>query len=410
MKTVLKILIILIILGAIGFGVYTFFSKQEAGGSNPFSDGVSVGDFFPFGNSNGPITNTPDTTGNNTNTSTNTPTATEPQRLWQIYSEPQSGAVAFNASGTPTVRFVDKATGNIYESSLLLTGSKRISNTTVPKVHEALWEGDGSSVTLRYLGSDGETARTVLGTLSGVVTTTEGEVLRELKTSFLPDNIKSISVEPLSGTQAYLTTNQSGSRVSVTTATTPKLIFESVIKDFSVSWVNKSTIALMTKPSAASNGQLYFLRSDNGLLSRVLGGQTGLSALSNATGTRVIYSESTGSSFKTSVFDIKGGVTNELTLKTLAEKCVWSAKSSYVYCAIPQSIPNAVYPDDWYKGKVSFNDNIWQIDTLTGTTKLIIDPSSLNITLDAVSLALDPNENYLVFTNKKDSKLWGLKI
>ncbi len=409
MKSILKIIIILLVLGLIGYGTYWFFSQREAGAPSPFSDGVSVGDFFPFGTGSNIATGTP-TTGDTTlvqNTGTPIPTAS--LRLWQISSEPQSGAIAYTASNTPIVRYVDKATGNIFESKLTLTGSNRISNTTIPKVYDSLWQKDGMALVMRYLSSDRETIKSVYGKLTSGTPTAEGS-FRELKTSFLPDNIQSFSVEPTSGTLAYLTTNDTGSRVFVSTATNPKQIYDSVIKDFSISWVNKTTLALSSKPSATTAGQFYFLRSDNSLLSRVLSGPLGLLALANPAATQVIYSESTNTGFKTSLFDTKTGAINTLTISTLADKCVWSSKTTSVFCAVPKLIPSGQYPDSWYQGKVSFDDSIWQIDTLTGTTKLIIDPETLDHHLDAVNLMLDTNEQYIVFTNKKDSSLWGLKI
>ncbi len=410
MKTFLRISIILIILGLIGYGAYWFFSQKESGQQNPFSDGVSIGDLFPFGTSGDNSDIQPSgNTGNTSNPVPNIPTT--PPKLWQISSEPQSGAVVFNASGTPTVRYVDKTTGNVFESKLTLTGSKRISNTTVPKVYEAIWQKDGKTLTLQYLANDEETIKTVTGKFTPITTRSlEGEMLEELRTSFLPDNIQSITTNPQEGTLAYITTNPNGSRILISTATNPKQIFESVIKDFTISWINKDTIALMTKPSALASGQLYFLKTNNGLLSRIMGGPTGLSAISNQTGTQILYSESTNGGFKTSVLNIKNGEVNELSLQTLAEKCVWSAKNTYIYCAIPRTITNARYPDDWYQGRVNFEDSIWQIDTLTGANKLLVDTVQQKNSLDAINLNLDPEEKYIIFTNKTDSKLWGLKI
>ena len=103
--------------------------------------------------------------------------------------------------------------------------------------------------------------------------------------------------------------------------------------------------------------------------------------------------------------NIKNGEVNELSLQTLAEKCVWSAKNTYIYCTIPRTITNARYPDDWYQGRVNFEDSIWQIDTLTGANKLLVDTVQQKNSLDAINLNLDPEEKYIIFTNKTDSKL-----
>ncbi len=409
MKTLTKILIILLILGIVGYGVYWYFSKKESGTTNPFSDGISIGDFFPFGTGgNVVVDNTPQNNTGNTPTDNQSPVT--PPQLWQISSEPQSGAVVFSASSTPFVRFVDKATGNIIESNLTFTGTKRISNTTIPKIYRTAWQNDGKSLVMQYLGTDKETVRTVSAKLGATASSSEGS-FRELKTTFLPEGIANVSIDPQTNTLAYLSESQAGSKVFVSTAKGPKQIFDSIIKDFTISWVNKNTIALMSKPSAVASGQFYFLKSDNGVLSRVVSGPFGLTALANPSATQVFYSEITQSGLKTNTFDIKTGATNPLNLKTFADKCVWSNKTATIlYCAVPRNLPGGTYPDDWYMGKVNFDDNIWQIDTLSGTTKLVFDPNTTNTHLDAINLALDPTEHYLVFTNKTDSKLWGLKI
>lgn len=415
-KTIFKFLIIIILLLAVGLGIYWFLDRQQGGNGNIISNSnFNVGDFFPFGNggdTGGSITN-PTPTGP-TNDTPQVPTT--PPRLWQISIEPQSGAIASTSPETTFVRFIDKATGNVFESSLFVTGIKRLTNTTVPKVYEAMWQPKADSVVLRYLDERSGVVKTALGRLApmdsiGSATSTEATELglMELQASFLPDRISSLSVNPKTGALAYVVQNTTGAKIFVS-GTAPIQIFESAINDIAVAWAGNS-VAIQTKPSATAQGYLYFVKTTASPLERVVGGRFGLTTLPSPDGTKVFYSNSTTNSIESSLLTVATGATTELSNPTLADKCVWSKDSVYLYCAVPDPIPSGAHPDHWYQGKISFNDTFWRINTNTVTTEFIIDPSdSTEIDIDAVDLQLDPKEDYLIFTNKIDSSLWGLRI
>ena len=105
-------------------------------------------------------------------------------------------------------------------------------------------------------------------------------------------------------------------------------------------------------------------------------------------------------------------VSESLGIKTLPEKCVWGGTSDVVYCGVPTSIVSAGYPDAWYRGEVSFGDQIWKVDMTSGNATLLVDPMTTEggEEVDSIKLALDADENYLFFVNKKDSFLWELKL
>lgn len=417
LKKTFKIILTITILVVIGLGIYWFFDKQQGGGGlTKNGNELSFRDFFPFG-SGKPTDTTLPPTPNNTD-STNNPDQTPPvppPRLWQISIEPQSGAVAFFASSTPMVRFADRATGHIFESQLNLTGIKRITNTTIPKVYEALWRTDGSTVNMRYLSDNSETTRAIIGRISTstITTDTNSDTIEELRTTFLPDNITSLSINPVTGALLYVIKDISGSQIYIANAdnSNSRVLYESSIKDINASWINNTTIAVQDKPSAVSAGQLYFIKTGSKQTERVLGGILGLSTLTNSSSTLTAYSASNKTSIVSGIYDHKKGDTKTFSFTVIPEKCVWSAKTVFIYCASPKNIPSGRYPDDWYQGKVSFNDKIWRLDTTTGTTELLIDPyAEAQVELDAIKISLDPTEEFLIFTNKKDYQLWGLKI
>lgn len=416
LKKIFSFILIVIILIAVGLAAYWYFDKQQGGSGIPLvgDNQISIGDLFPFGNGDTNIGTTTPIDSQNPDGTNPDQIPFAPPRLWQISERPQSGAITFLASTTesartPFVRFVDKATGNIYESSLTLFGLKRITNTTIPKVYEAVWQPKADAVVLRYLDTDNETIRSTYAKLRP----SAGQDIQELTTSFLPAQATNLAVHPSTGALAFVVEDRTSATVAVTKADTTgsRDIFKSAIKDVSVSWVGNTTLGLLSKPNANTAGQFYFLKTDTGELSRALGNRLGLVALANNDGTKILYSVARSNSLVTVLFDTKTGSEITAPFKTIPDKCVWSSTTAYVYCATPKTIPSAQYPDAWYQGKISFNDTLWRMNTATGATEFLIDPSITTETeFDATHLTLDPTETYVLFTNKKDAQLWGLRI
>jgi hypothetical protein len=111
------------------------------------------------------------------------------------------------------------------------------------------------------------------------------------------------------------------------------------------------------------------------------------------------------------VYDRKDSSTKDVALQTLPEKCVWKKDNASLYCAIPSVFPSGEYPDSWYQGISSFNDNIWMVDAVTGKTTPVFVPGSLTLKLlDMTNLTLSPAEDFLFFINKRDSSLWAFDL
>ena len=113
-----------------------------------------------------------------------------------------------------------------------------------------------------------------------------------------------------------------------------------------------------------------------------------------------------------SIYTVATGNIIESPLRTLAEKCVWgSFYKNMLYCGVPTQRDTASYPDDWYKGKVSFADSLWQMNV---TTEEVTSLSSLleqaDRFIDAVNLQIDDRDDHLFFMNKTDLSLWSLDL
>lgn len=413
MKKFFYTILVVGLVGALAFGAYWYFEKQQSGSAGGGS--LSVGDLFPFGNGGG--------AGGNTTpppapvVATSTPNIPAPvARLWKISTDPQSGAGVFLRDGDTFVRFVDTATGNVFENKLGTAGLTRVTNTTIPKIREALWTQKGESAVLRY-ATDNDSIQTLFAQIPAPKATasTTGETtdIRELQTNFLASNVVNLAVFGPKDKIFYVTKNSAGNAsgfVANTDGTKSARLFDSPITEWAAAWPKEDMAVITTKPSALALGFSYFVSTKTGALQKLIGNVPGLSVLSASDATHTIYSMSTGDRASLHSYNVKTGVDGTLA-NTFAEKCVWSKDNLNVFCAVPRAFPSGTYPDDWYKGKVSFADTFTEFNTETNRGMSLLDPKTItDQNIDAANLFLDPSERFLLFTNKKDNSLWAYRV
>ena len=308
------------------------------------------------------------------------------------------------------VRYVARATGNIYQTFADVIDERKFSTTIIPKVHEAYFANKGESVIMRYLKEDARTIETFVGALPKELLGGDTTDNNEIKGIFLPEPITDVSVSP--DTQKIFYLFPSGDGVVGVTAdflgSKKVQIFDSPFTEWLPSWPNVKTIALNTKSSGSALGYLYFLDTSKKAVGKILGDINGLTTLTSPDGKLILYGNG---SLSLNIFHTDTRSSDLLGVRTLAEKCVWAGGNDILYCAVPNSINGALYPDAWYKGEVSFADAIWKIDLKSGTTTMLVNPVLVKgEEIDGIKLALDESENYLFFVNKKDSFLWELEL
>ncbi|MES3031974.1 MAG: hypothetical protein V4699_01895 [Patescibacteria group bacterium] len=346
------------------------------------------------------ITSTPEATG----TTTTTPVVTKT-------TKPTPPPTEF----MPALRYVDRVTGNIYQTFADKIEERKFSTTIIPKVYEAYFGNRGESVVMRYLKTDDKTIETFVGTLPKELLGGDNTGDNEVKGSFLPNNVRDISLSPDTLKIFYLFDNGNdlGDSIIGTTlnfSNNKKVqIFNSPFTEWLSQWGSSNTITLTTKPSARALGYMYMFDSAGKNLGKVLGGINGLTTLAAPSGKLVLYGDN---NLSLSIYHTDTRNSDILVIKTLPEKCVWGRVSDVVYCAVPKSITAGEYPDTWYQGEMFFNDQIWKIDIKTGNATLVVDPAEAigGEDVDGIKLALDEGGNYLFFVNKKDSFLWKLGL
>jgi hypothetical protein len=127
-KTIYIIIsVVLVIILALLFSYYLLAKNPD--GSTPSVNNVFK-NFFPFGGD--PVTNNDGTPSDN-NDDTPPPVTTDfTQKLRKITSEQVAGAGLVDVKAGSVLRYIERATGHIYEVELFSPRAGRISNTTIP--------------------------------------------------------------------------------------------------------------------------------------------------------------------------------------------------------------------------------------------------------------------------------------
>lgn len=300
----------------------------------------------------------------------------------------------------PSLRYVEKVTGHIYQMYLDTKTVSKISNSTIPGIHEAIFDSKASSIIYRYLSEDNKTISSYLASLGGA------------KGEFLPSNIIDVSLSPDKNQFFYLVKNSSGVSGSTRSfvETKKSQVFSSPYGEWLSQWVGNTNVFLTTKASSSVKGSLFSLNTSNGTLKKVFGGILGLTTLSNNTGTIILYSASSGSGTELGLFDVTNHIASNLNIDGLPEKCVWSNDNITIYCATPSNM-SGKQPDSWYQGLTSFDDNFIKIDSSTGEVTSVASFDNLgNQYVDATRLILNGKNSELYFINKKDGTLWSLYL
>lgn len=410
-KILLTALVLAVILLIVGIAVWFFFFRNTKS-----VEQKTFFDFLPFGLSGegtegefSGSTNGKTRAGNGDDSGE---TSALPI-LRQISNVPTAGAMATSTrifrNGTSTaitVRYLERATGHVYDTRVDTMEKKRVTNTTIPRVYEALFNKNGTFAILRYLDDDEKTIETFIGKIPESDAGREGTLTGE----FLPRDTKDVSVSPTKDEIYYLTENKEGSDGFVASLKNPAQrtrVFSFPFTEWISQWPAVGTITLTSKASYAAAGYAYSLSLDGKTeVEKLIGGFSGLTTLVNNDFSRAIFSSASQNRITLHFVNPKTHASIPTVFGTLPEKCVWGKDGISLYCGIPGSLPRAAYPDEWYQGVVSFTDSIWKIDTDTWASFDLLEPGDLGSNFDIIKPFLSPDERYLFFTNKKDMTLW----
>ena len=386
-KLILTLIIVLFLIGAAIF-TYAFFDSRN----NNQTIGQSIRNIFPVSNDSNPNLPPSNSGGDNDPVDGGVidVVSNQPNKLVQISDEPVSGGTF---SSTSTVRYIEKATGNVYEYSYFTKTSQKITNTTIPKIYDSYWVNKDTFIA-RYLSSDNTTIKSFIGSIVN-----PGEA-GTVSTTFLANNITSITI---AGGEIYFIAKsfpgESGFIYNTRNNKTTQ-IFTTDISELTALWHDNKPF-VYTNPSNNVSGTLF--KVTNGNLIEVLSNVVGLSASSIGDELLISSFSSRNSTFGYNLS------TNELEgYKSILvpEKCTYI--NNDLYCAVASVQGN--FPDNWYIGKSTFNDNFYRIVQDQGRLQIYDFSKDIPNGIDVINISNSPDGEQVLFTNKKDDTLWSLNI
>lgn len=334
-------------------------------------------------------------------------------KLRLISEEPVAGAITIKHESGEIVRILERKTSHVFDVKLSSLEKDRISNTTIPRIYEALWGAEGKDVILRYLSENNQTIKTYYADLiKKDAEATENETPYSLSGKFLRDNITQIAFSPDKSKIFWLTETirESQGVISNLDGSGMQAVFRSDYREWLPQWYNKNNISMTTKASGVAPGFSYTMPSSSGTLSRSLGNVIGLTTLVSPSGRYILYSQSEDMNIKTYIHDTSSNTSTQVFIRLIPEKCVWR-NDTILYCGVPNNMQNGLYPDIWYQGKTLFTDSIFRIDATTNTIKKIYSPDiEDDEAIDIYKPLISESGEYLLFNNKADMSFWAFTL
>jgi len=308
--------------------------------------------------------------------------------------------VAGATSVSGNIRYIERATGHVWEIDPRGENKTRISNTTIPGIFEVIWSPTGERAVLKYF-SEGK-----LSILSALFkgSSTQG--------TFLSSDVTDVVFSPNGDRIGYVITQEGETKIISATPENklPRVRFRSPFSSWKISWPEEENMYLLTRPSAFIEGFFYRLNFSSGALLKITGPASGLEAKTNGAFVIVSQFDPSRKAIRSVVEDLKTRETKLLSSSILAilpEKCTWSRKArNIIFCAASSFSPRVSYPDDWYKGKVTFSNKLLKIDIKT----LSVTNYELPQGSDVAEPFLTKDESALFFINKRDGSLWGVNL
>lgn len=299
-----------------------------------------------------------------------------------------------NSADRKGVTYFEKNTGKLFEFNFEDNEEKITSDAVLPNFLSSIWSPVKKEVLSLFYSLNG--------------TKIKYHSYDTGKTIDLDTDIHSVAFSPDGGLIAYYIAGSTNSDdpaqigevdpinlpmqtskiyIAQTDGTYPKKILDTRISDLEIYWPIKNKIAFSTPTSE------IFLLTEEGGLTKFLESKSGLNTKWSNTGTKLLFSylrDPASPASSLHVKDVEFKSEQNLNISALASKCAWSIDDVTIFCAV---------------AKTPSIDEIYQINTLDGSQKLVAEPN-----MPIKEVFLPALEDHLVFTSAGDEKLYGIKI
>lgn len=445
-NTIIKIILIIFFTIFFGFLFWFFYNPNNTDLDVNNNETDFFEDLFPF---SGGSDNIDDKKDDNTNQELNNNQIVREEipRLRQIsdiptvsvYFETISKSEVFNINKDrksfdkldeydlySEIRYVSIKNSHVYQTFDFTKNKKKISNITIPKIIQANFFNKNNFI-IRYKNEFDILKTYVVNLSDKIKEELESDLERKnskvnydlkiFKGIFFPDNIHSLFINKDENMVFYTTFINTYKEkdgkihgiISTKTSKNKKEIFSSDLREWNFSFNNSDKIFASTKNSGKTNSLAFSLNTDNGFLNKISRAEKGLNGLPNKDFSKVLFSKKNVlNSYILVVEDQKNKQQQEFNISTFIDKCVWSKNNIDFYCAVPKNkIDSDNQPDNWYKGKKYFRDDILKINSETGMIEIIFNSIIEGKYFDIIDLKIDDREKYLYWKNKKTDFVWS---
>jgi hypothetical protein len=333
----------------------------------------------------------------------------------RIVNNPETGDFVQEFLATSTaIRFQERATGHIYDVFEFLETPQKTSNITVQKVYRSLFTNDRNEFFAQMPTFNNEQIKTTLtriiparpetATASSTEQTLEQRGISSVinDATYLPDTNKLVySIKKETGSEIYASNPDRTSETLVTIVP---------FKEFQIEPLDGGRVLLQTNATASAPGYTYSLSLSTGTLTKVLGDISGLLIKPNQDLTYYLYSESNQNRPIVRAAEVSSGLIRQIGIHTIPEKCVFSKiNKAEAYCFGSLLYTPAVYPDDWYKGKVFNDEDLYKVNLANGVIESVY-LFGEDLQFDVINPMLTANDEGIIFQNKYDLTLWAIDL
>ncbi|MFZ2886966.1 MAG: hypothetical protein WA021_04070 [Minisyncoccia bacterium] len=332
-----------------------------------------------------------------------TPNQGRPPRLWKVSSSPIAG-FGFVVDSS-NIRYIERSTGYVYDVNPETGATTRLTKELIPKVYEGLIVGT-STVVMRTLESGEPT--TLIGRFG--TSTNDGFVV--FSTSNLGNTIRTITSS--ANELMMLASGANGANLvrARGDGTGAQQILTLGISGFGIQWLPDGRLFLTESPASGVAGTAYEVVQ--GALTPVLRSLPGLLIKPRTSSPALLYSIDDGTRVRLFARPSAQASTTELSIQTVAEKCVWAPSSSSTptlaaYCASPQTALPRNFLDNWLRGAIHTSDAWFTIDASAAKSSKFFAPET-TVALDVEKPLIDSRGGFIAFMNARDKSLWVLRI
>ncbi len=321
------------------------------------------------------------------------PDVFQKQYLRQLTTKRVIGYTEVASASSTLVYFVEGGTGHVYTTDPMIEGSEnRVSNVTIPVATKAVISTDGTYTAVR--SSNQPEANLTILTRNGEAFDTY--TLEEPVRDFAINSNNDVLYTVAGGSGLY------GKSLDLETKTT-KTIFEIPFREATIVWGSgpDDSHYVYPKTSRYLEGYLYEIKA--GKFTRLPA--SGFGFMANGNKNFVAYSVLKNDKYTSSLLNNELNTSQGLPLNFVPEKCTFGVAA--LFCAVSDSSSDYSFPDNWYRGEISFADTIWKVYPETLGLEIVVDTlGESGRELDIVSPEVGTDDSYLYFINKNDQSLW----